>query len=69
MAHVGLKWTSAVIADPCVFAGWGSVVQEKDRIDVGWTSVFIKIGSEWLTGLLYCRVLIAPALFPDRDFS
>jgi hypothetical protein len=52
-----------------LMTGWGSVVQEKDRIDVGWTSVFIKIGSEWLTGLLYCWVLIAPALFPDRDFS
>lgn len=48
---------------PCL-----SLPQEKDRIDVGWASVWVKISAQWLTGLLYCWTLIAPALFPEREF-
>lgn len=51
-----------------LMTGWGTVAQDKDRIDVGWASVYVKISAEWLTGLLYCWTLIAPALFPDREF-
>ncbi|KXZ45723.1 hypothetical protein GPECTOR_51g709 [Gonium pectorale] len=52
-----------------LMTGWGSVAQEKDRIDVGWSSVWVKTAAQWATGLLYCWTLLAPALFPDRDFS
>jgi len=52
-----------------LMTGWGTVAQEKDRIDVGWTSVWVKIGAQATTGVLYCWTLVAPALFPDRDFS
>ncbi|GIL51871.1 hypothetical protein Vafri_7783 [Volvox africanus] len=52
-----------------LMTGWGSVSQEKDRIDVGWVSVWVKTAAEWVTGLLYMWTLVAPALFPDRDFS
>lgn len=52
-----------------LMTGWGAVEQEKDRLDVGWTSVWVKTAAEWVTGLLYSWTLVAPALFPDRDFS
>jgi len=51
-----------------LLTGWGAVAQEKDRLDVGWTSVWVKIGAEWVTGLLYCWTLVAPTFFPDREF-
>ncbi len=43
--------------------------QDKDRLDVGWASVWVKTGALWLTGALYAWTLLAPAMFPDRDFS
>jgi hypothetical protein len=43
--------------------------QDKDRIDIGWASVWVKTGALWLTSLLYVWTLVAPSLFPDRDFS
>eukprot|EP00195_Chlamydomonas_chlamydogama_P004895 CAMPEP_0202902598 /NCGR_PEP_ID=MMETSP1392-20130828/16943_1 /ASSEMBLY_ACC=CAM_ASM_000868 /TAXON_ID=225041 /ORGANISM="Chlamydomonas chlamydogama, Strain SAG 11-48b" /LENGTH=445 /DNA_ID=CAMNT_0049589387 /DNA_START=195 /DNA_END=1532 /DNA_ORIENTATION=+ len=52
-----------------LMTGWGSEVQEKDRIDVGWASVYVKTGALCCTAVLYCWTLIAPSLFPDRDFS
>uniref|UniRef100_A0A383VJK9 Serine incorporator n=1 Tax=Tetradesmus obliquus TaxID=3088 RepID=A0A383VJK9_TETOB len=52
-----------------LMTGWGAVEQERDRLDVGWTSVWVKTGAEWVTGLLYSWTLIAPAMFPDRDFG
>jgi hypothetical protein len=52
-----------------LMTGWGAVEQEKDRLDVGWTSVWVKTGAEWVTGLLYTWTLLAPALLPDRDFG
>eukprot|EP00879_Flechtneria_rotunda_P003797 GHRR01004037.1.p1 GENE.GHRR01004037.1~~GHRR01004037.1.p1 ORF type:complete len:455 (+),score=144.85 GHRR01004037.1:317-1681(+) len=51
-----------------LMTGWGAVEQEKDRLDVGWTSVWVKTAAEWVTALLYTWTLVAPALFPDRDF-
>jgi hypothetical protein len=50
-----------------LMTGWGAVEQERDRLDVGWTSVWVKTAAEWVTGLLYSWTLIAPAMFPDRD--
>lgn len=38
-------------------------------INVGWTSVWVKVVSQWVTVGLYCWTLVAPVLFPDRDFS
>ncbi|EFJ42217.1 hypothetical protein VOLCADRAFT_83749 [Volvox carteri f. nagariensis] len=53
-----------------LMTGWGTVAQvRKDRIDVGWASVWVKPAAEWVTGLLYMWTLVAPALFPERDFS
>lgn len=50
-----------------LFTGWGAAGDmEKDRIDIGWASVWIKIGAQWVMSALYAWTLVAPALFPDR---
>ncbi|KAF8059424.1 erkB [Scenedesmus sp. PABB004] len=52
-----------------LLTGWGAVEQERDRLDVGWTSVWVKTAAGWVTAALYSWTLVAPALFPDRDFG
>lgn len=53
-----------------LMTGWGSQAGEaKYLINVGWTSVWVKVASQWVTVGLYCWTLVAPLLFPDRDFS
>ncbi len=50
-----------------LFTGWGTASEmEKDRIDIGWASVWIKTGAEWVMALMYGWTLVAPAVFPDR---
>lgn len=52
-----------------LMTGWGVGAEEKDLLDVGWLSVWVKLVSQWLTAALYLWTLVAPALFPDRIFS
>lgn len=52
-----------------LMTGWGVGAEEKDLLDVGWLSVWVKLVSQWLTAALYLWTLVAPALFPDRVFS
>mmetsp|Transcript_14820 Transcript_14820/g.41700 ORF Transcript_14820/g.41700 Transcript_14820/m.41700 type:complete len:432 (-) Transcript_14820:29-1324(-) len=52
-----------------LMTGWGVGAEEKDLIDVGWASVWVKMGAQWLIGLVYIWTLVAPAIFPDRDFA
>ncbi|KAG2536942.1 probable serine incorporator isoform X1 [Panicum virgatum] len=53
-----------------LLTGWTSAVSEKSELmDVGWTTVWVRICTEWVTAALYIWTLIAPLLFPDRDFS
>eukprot|EP00873_Tetraselmis_striata_P044677 jgi/Tetstr1/464941/TSEL_009675.t1 len=51
-----------------LLTGWGVGVEAKDQIDVGWASVWVKIGALWLIGLMYIWTLLAPSIFPDREF-
>jgi|Transcript_9089 hypothetical protein len=51
-----------------LLTGWGVGVEEQDVIDVGWASVWVKVGALWLIGLMYVWTLLAPAVFPDREF-
>lgn len=67
MFHLIFALASMYIA--MLMTGWGSDEQEKDRIDIGWTSVWVKMCSLWVTAAMYTWTLIAPCLFPDRDFS
>ena len=52
-----------------LMTGWGTGAEERDLIDVGWTSVWVKIVAQWATVALYAWTMAAPLLFPDRDFS
>ncbi|KGN47263.1 serine incorporator 3 [Cucumis sativus] len=51
-----------------LLSGWTSLNESSDLIDVGWTSVWVRICTEWVTGGLYIWSLVAPLLFPDREF-
>ncbi|CAK9870725.1 unnamed protein product [Sphagnum jensenii] len=53
-----------------LLTGWGNAnVEEKDIIDVGWPSVWVRMCTQWITAALYVWSLVAPNIFPDRDFS
>lgn len=43
--------------------------QGKMAISDGWTSLLVQIISSWIGGTLYAWSLLAPLVFPDRDFS
>ncbi|CAI0559752.1 unnamed protein product [Linum tenue] len=51
-----------------LLSGWTSSTESADLIDVGWTSVWVRIFTEWVTAGLYVWTLVAPLLFPDREF-
>ncbi|CAN1129494.1 Serine incorporator 3 [Linum perenne] len=51
-----------------LLSGWTSSSESADLIDVGWTSVWVRICTEWVTAGLYIWSLVAPLLFPDREF-
>ena len=52
-----------------LMTGWGTGAEERDLIDVGWTSVWVKVIAQWMTVAVYAWTMAAPLLFPDRDFS
>ncbi|OIT35047.1 uncharacterized protein LOC107761085 [Nicotiana tabacum] len=51
-----------------LLSGWTSSSESSDLIDVGWTSLWVRICTEWVTAGLYIWSLVAPLLFPDREF-
>ncbi|MBA0626983.1 hypothetical protein Godav_004546 [Gossypium davidsonii] len=52
-----------------LLTGWSTSVGESGKlVDVGWPSVWIRILTAWVTAALYMWSLLAPILFPDRDF-
>jgi hypothetical protein len=59
----------------CWFAmsltGWGSIQTGGNVADplVGQVSMWMIVGSQWFVLTLYLWTLVAPRLFPDRDFS
>jgi hypothetical protein len=52
-----------------LMTGWGMGAEEKDLLDVGWFSVWVKLVSLVATACLYLWVLAAPAIFPERSFT
>ena len=67
---------NAVMALVCCWyamtlTGWGSVDNrgEISNPDAGNVSMWMLIVSQWSAFLLYLWTLVAPRLFPDRDFS
>lgn len=51
-----------------LLSGWTSSSESSDLIDVGWTSVWVRICTEWVTAVLFVWSLVAPLIFPDREF-
>lgn len=54
-----------------ILTSWGSVISGGSVANpsAGEVSMWMVISSQWLILLLYLWTLIAPSLFPDRDFS
>eukprot|EP00588_Corethron_pennatum_P011791 CAMPEP_0194267948 /NCGR_PEP_ID=MMETSP0169-20130528/2355_1 /TAXON_ID=218684 /ORGANISM="Corethron pennatum, Strain L29A3" /LENGTH=438 /DNA_ID=CAMNT_0039008981 /DNA_START=132 /DNA_END=1448 /DNA_ORIENTATION=- len=54
-----------------LLTGWGQISDGKNAAnpDVGNVSYWLIIASQWLIMLLFMWTLMAPKLFPDRDFS
>lgn len=51
-----------------LLSGWTGSHESSDLIDVGWTSTWVRISTEWVTAALYVWSLLAPLLLPDREF-
>ncbi|KAJ9154382.1 hypothetical protein P3X46_027724 [Hevea brasiliensis] len=51
-----------------LLSGWTDSSESSDLIDTGWTSVWVRICTEWVTAALYVWTLLAPLLLPDREF-
>ena len=50
--------------------GWQRVANDvqANALDVGWGSVWVKIGAAIVASALYAWTLIAPVVFPNREF-
>jgi len=56
----------------CMLLSNWNVIGENESVQTltqTWTSFWIKLFTLLLSGLLYLWVLIAPILFPDREFD
>ncbi|CAL5361677.1 probable serine incorporator [Camellia sinensis] len=52
-----------------LLTGWSTSVGANGRlVDVGWPSVWVRIITGWATAGLFIWSLVAPHLFPDREF-
>ncbi|KAK8675743.1 hypothetical protein V6N13_033807 [Hibiscus sabdariffa] len=52
-----------------LLTGWSTSVGESGKlVDVGWPSVWVRILTGWVTAALYMWSLLAPIMFPDREF-
>lgn len=66
-----------MMAVSCMYFGtlltdWGTASPDHGDIrqyDVSWASAWVKVGTQWSIVVMYVWTLIAPALFPDRDFG
>ncbi|KAH7276285.1 hypothetical protein KP509_39G000900 [Ceratopteris richardii] len=53
-----------------LFVGWNlHQTMHKWSIDVGWSSVWVKISSEWIAAAVYIWTMIGPFILRNRDFS
>jgi len=52
-----------------LMCNWTFAAESGFALDKSWISVWIKIASQWLAAALYIWTLLAPYLFPDRDFG
>ncbi|KAH7353116.1 hypothetical protein KP509_19G079300 [Ceratopteris richardii] len=52
-----------------LLTGWSHAKSDhSELIDVGWPSVWVRMITQWVTAGLFVWSLIAPMVFPDREF-
>lgn len=52
-----------------LLTGWSTSVGESGKlVDVGWASVWVRILTGWATAALFIWSMVAPHLFPEREF-
>lgn len=65
-----LIFSLASMYSAMLLTGWTSSVGESGKlVDVGWSSVWVRAVTGWVTAALYVWSLVAPILFPDREFN
>lgn len=68
-AFFHLIFSLASMYSAMLLTGWSTSVGESGKlVDVGWPSVWVRIVTSWATALLYLWSLIAPVMFPEREF-
>ncbi|KAF5187913.1 Serine incorporator [Thalictrum thalictroides] len=64
-----LIFSLASMYSAMVLTGWSTSVGESGKlVDVGWPSVWVRVITGWATAFLYIWSLVAPVLFPEREF-
>ncbi|CDO98258.1 unnamed protein product [Coffea canephora] len=64
-----LIFSLASMYSAMLLTGWSTSVGESGKlVDVGWASVWVRIVTGWATAALFLWSLVAPILFPDREF-
>ena len=69
-SYFHLVFATASMYSAMLFVGWRRQAQvDANKLDAGWESTYVKIACGFISGLLYLWTLVAPLLFPDRDFA
>ncbi|GAB4850454.1 hypothetical protein Ancab_029760 [Ancistrocladus abbreviatus] len=64
-----LIFSLASMYSAMLLTGWSTSIGESGKlVDIGWPSVWVRIITGWATAALYIWSLVAPQLFPDREF-
>ncbi|KAK1292072.1 hypothetical protein QJS10_CPB17g00148 [Acorus calamus] len=64
-----LIFSLASMYSAMLLTGWSTSVGESGKlVDVGWPSVWVRIVTGWATAALFIWSLVAPILFPEREF-
>ena len=64
-----LIFSLASMYSAMLLTGWSTSVGESGKlVDVGWPSVWVRIVTSWATAALYIWSLVAPIMFPEREF-
>ena len=69
-SYFHMVFATASMYSAMLFVGWRRQEQvDANKLDAGWESTYVKTFCGFFSGLLYLWTLVAPLLFPDRDFS
>ncbi|KAG6415722.1 hypothetical protein SASPL_123137 [Salvia splendens] len=64
-----LIFSLASMYSAMLLTGWSTSVGESGKlVDVGWPSVWVRIITSWATAAMFIWSLVAPIIFPDREF-